>query len=152
MAEILNPDKLLATIGPFPPLARVFLATAGTLQTTLSAYFGSPVVVEVTSQELSADGTFAREVDLLRSDVREVVVRARATVEVDCDDVRSLIVGNQHGLGQILIMLDIPATFELEEVGEDHGTLWRRYRLRGDGVTYTITEIFPRTAYSALHR
>jgi chorismate-pyruvate lyase len=152
MAEVLNPDQLLEKIGSFPPLARVLLATTGTLQTTLSAFFGSPVVVEVTQQDRRPDGTFHREVNLVRKDVGEVVVQASTTVEVDRDDVRELVEGNEHGLGQILILLGIPATFELEEVGEDHGNIWRRYHIRGDRVAYTITEVFPRAAYSAIHR
>jgi hypothetical protein len=151
MAEILNPEDMLKMIGDYQPLARVFLATAGTLQSTLSAYFSTPVVVEVVSQHES-EGLIVRAVNLVRSDSGDTVVRATTTIQASRDDVLEMVRAEHHGVGQILILLDIRSQFELLEVGEDHGTVWRLYRLAGEGVSYEIREEFPRAAFSALNK
>ena len=55
MADVVDLPALLAQLQGFPPLQRVLLATAGTLQGTLSAYFGAPVTVDVVSQSVRGD-------------------------------------------------------------------------------------------------
>ena len=64
MADVVDLPALLDRIQGFPPLQRVLLATAGTLQGTLSAYFGAPVTVEVVSQTVEGEAMH-REVDLV---------------------------------------------------------------------------------------
>jgi chorismate-pyruvate lyase len=149
MAEALDPEGMLRTIARFPPLARVLIATVGTLQGTLSAYFATPVLVRVVGQHRGEDGHYERHTNLCRKDTGQVVCRASATLEVNRDDIRELIDARIHGLGQILALLDIATTFELEEVGNDR-ILWRRYRLWGEGFLFLITEHFAPAAFSVL--
>ena len=84
-----------------------------------------------------------------RKDTGQVVCRASATLEVDRDDLRELVDARTHGLGQILALLDIATTFELEDVGND-SVLWRRYRLRSEGFLFVISEHFAPEAFSVL--
>ena len=66
MAEILDLDAVLRMLDGFGPLRRVILATPGTLQGTLSAYFGEPVDVDVQVQDDDGDRKrFVREVNLV---------------------------------------------------------------------------------------
>lgn len=150
MAEILHPEVLLTKIARYAPLARIFLATPGTLQGTLSAYFGTPIGIEVRHQEHRADGSLHRVADLVRRDHGTAVVHATTTLEVEREDARELVLANQHGIGQILVMLGIHSTFELLRVGEDDACIWREYRLGGEGVRYLIREEFPRSAFSSI--
>jgi chorismate-pyruvate lyase len=122
-------------------MARILLGTVGTLQGTLSAYFATPVLVRVVSQHRADDDTYRRRTDLYRKDTGQVACRASAILEVDRPDIRELVEAGIHGLGQILTLLGIPATFELEDVGDDP-VLWRRYRLGGQGFSFLITERF----------
>lgn len=142
MAELSNPEQLLKTIKPFPPLARVVLATAGTLQTTLSAYFGVSVGVEVLSQTFGPNGPIHRRANLVRADDHLVVCRASALIHVDRRDAQELIVQGRRGLGEILLLLEVPTSFDLSDVGEEDGIIWRRYQLTGHGISYTIREEF----------
>jgi chorismate-pyruvate lyase len=148
MADVVDLSRPLETIQGFPPLRRVLLATAGTLQGTLSAYFGAPVTVEVRSQRVDAGGaTVHRVVDLVCKERRLVACRADALVHVEDPRMRELIVEGSIGLGQIAVLLGVRTTFELDEVGEDDGHFWRRYRLWGDGFEYRITERFDQDLY-----
>ena len=69
----------------------VLLATAGTLQGTLSAYFGSPVTIEVVSQAVD-DGTIRRTVDLVCKERELVTCRAHTDIHVEDGQIRQLIV------------------------------------------------------------
>ena len=53
MAELIEMTRHLELVKDFPPLQRIFLLCAGTLQGTLSAYFGTEVKVEVQGQQLA---------------------------------------------------------------------------------------------------
>jgi hypothetical protein len=148
VADVVDLARLLETIEGFPPVRRVLLATAGTLQGTLSAYFGAPVTVEVRSQRIDADGvTVHRAVDLVCKERRLVACRAEALVHVEDGAMRELIVEGSVGLGQIAALLGVRTGFELDEVGEDDRQFWRRYRLSGDGFEYRITERFDQELY-----
>ena len=120
MAEILDLEGTLATLRDFGPLRRVILSTPGTLQGTLTAYFGSQVEVDVRFQDDSRDEKhFTREVDLLCRKNEAVVCRARTDVIVEDEDLRRMLCERKMGLGQIIELLRIPCGFELEEVGSD---------------------------------
>jgi hypothetical protein len=125
------------------------MATVGTLQGTLSAYFATPVLVRVVSQHRRGDCRYERHTDLFRKDTGQVVCRASATLDIDRNDLHELIEARIHGLGQMLALLDLATTFELEEVGNG-GVLWRRYRLRGEGFSFLITEQFAPEAFTVL--
>lgn len=148
MADIVDLPALLAKVSGFPPLHRVLLATAGTLQGTLSAYLGAPVTVEVRSQTAAGDAIH-REVDLVCKELDLVACSATTEIRVDDPRVRQLIVERSIGLGQIVALLGEKATVELDEVGDGADTFWRRYRMWGDGFSYVITETFAKELYAA---
>ena len=146
MADIVDPARLLEQLRGFSPLRRVLLATAGTLQGALSAYFGAPVTVDVVSQDAD-HGVMHRTVDLVCKDRR--LVACRATTEIDVADprIREMIVERNLGLGQIATLLGVRTSFELDEVGQEASTFWRTYRLWGEGFRFRITETFPAELY-----
>jgi hypothetical protein len=148
LAEILNLDELLDAVRPFKPVGRVLLATAGTLQTTLAAYFCTPIDVCVLDQKVMADSTITRKADLVRRDIGRPVCHTSATVMVDREDVRSMVLSQMYGLGHILVLCGINAKFDLVTVGKRPTHVWRVYRLTAPGVSYQILEEFPRSAFA----
>lgn len=150
MAEILHLEEVLEKLGDLKPLHRMLMATAGTLQTTLAAYFGEPVDVEVgeQSEEDGEEGTtLLRDVALVCRNSRAVACRAHTRIEATNDLILKLIRERNIGLGQICETLGIRATFVLDDVGLDDATLWREYRLEGPGFCYRIREELPRELY-----
>jgi len=148
MAEILNPDEVLARLRGMSPLRRILLSVAGTLQTTLSAYFGESVDVEVLSQSEGDEGeNIFREIQLVCRERRIVACRAWTRIEVRNDVVRKLIRERRMGLGQICEALGLRATFVLDAAGHGDGVLWREYRLEGSGFSYHIREELPARLY-----
>ena len=148
MAEILNPEGMLEALREFGPIRRVLLATPGTLQGTLSAYFGAPVTVQVKSQGDGRDHKhFTRDVDLVCHALSLVVCRAQSRIDVEDEEIRRLIRERRIGLGQINEVLRVPTTFELEEAGAGGDSFWRVYSLEGAGFRYRIREEFPAELY-----
>jgi chorismate-pyruvate lyase len=151
VADILDPDRLLRKLRGFSPLRRVLLATPGTLQGALSAYFGAPVTVKVVEQRERADGRIDREVELVCEERGFAACHAVTEIEVNDESIKELVRDRHMGLGQIIELFRRRASFDLEEAGEDHDRFWRRYRLAGDGFTFRITETFPTAQYSDDH-
>jgi chorismate-pyruvate lyase len=149
MADVVDLAHLLAKLEGFSPLRRVLLATAGTLQGTLSAYFGSPVTIEVVSQTVD-DRTIRRTVDLVCKESELVTCRAHTDIDVEDGQIRQLIIERSIGLGQITALLGVRSTFDLESADQDDSTFWRTYRLWGDGFEYRITETFPAGLYDEI--
>lgn len=150
MAEILHLEEVLEKLGGLRPLHRMLMATAGTLQTTLAAYFGEPVDVTVGAQSEEEDergATLLREVQLVCRNSGTVACRARTRIEVQNDLILKLIRERQIGLGQICETLGLRATFLLDDVGLDDAQLWREYRLEGPGFCYHIREELPSGLY-----
>jgi chorismate-pyruvate lyase len=147
LADIVDLPALLAQLQGFPPLQRVLLATAGTLQGTLSAYLGAPVTVDVVSQTVRGDSVH-REVALVCKEQDVVACRASTEVRVADERMRQLIIDRSIGLGQIVALLGGSAQFQLDEVGDEPGEFWRRYRMWGDRFAYVITETFPKDLYA----
>ena len=150
MAEIVDQAQLLAKLRGFSPLRRLLLAIPGTLQSSLSAYFGHPVTVQVVSQATQG-AVIRRTVNLVGEDLGMVVVRAASDITVSDDHVRSLVEAQQMGIGQIVASLDVRTDFVLEDVGRGEGTFWRRYRLEGPGFTYLVREEFPTILFADVH-
>jgi hypothetical protein len=148
VADVVDLSGLLDKIQGFPPLRRVLLATAGTLQGTLSAYFGAPVTIDVLDQWVDGD-VMHRTVDLVCKERRLVACHADAVVRVEDARMRELIVERSIGLGQIAALLGVRTNFELDDVGADGAHFWRTYRLWGDGFEYRITETFADDLYPA---
>jgi hypothetical protein len=144
LAEILNPQRVLRMLHGFGPLRRVILATPGTLQGTLSAWFGTQVDVVVRSQsDLRDHKHFVREVDLVCRDPHVVACRARSEIDVESEEIRTLIQERRIGLGQISVGLGVHTAFDLEAAGTSPDGFWRRYTLEGPGFLYRIHEAFP---------
>ncbi len=146
MADIVDLPALLDRLQGFPPLHRVLLANAGTLQGTLSAFLGAPVTVDVVSQSVDGDAIH-REVDLVCKERDLVACRATTEIRVGDARMRQLIVERSIGLGQIVALLGERTNFELDEVADEPDVFWRRYRMWGDSFTYVITETFPKDLY-----
>ncbi|MGH8773894.1 MAG: hypothetical protein ACRDWI_01555 [Jiangellaceae bacterium] len=146
MADVVDLAQLLDKLEGFSPLRRVMLATAGTLQGTLSAYFGAPVTVEVVSQT-AENAKIHRVVNLVCKKRELVTCRAETEVHVEDRLMRELIAERSIGLGQISTLLGVRTNFELEAAAEDETSFWRRYRLWGDGFQFRITETFPGELY-----
>lgn len=147
MADVVDLEGVLAKLRPFSPLRRLLLATAGTLQGTLSGYFGSPVSVAVREQRVSEEGFFHRVVDLVCDAHNVAVCRAVSEVEVTDSRIHELVSQRHIGLGQISAALDLPTSFTLHDAGADDSSFWRHYRLVGAGFAYDITERFPMPLY-----
>lgn len=136
----------------FSPVKRIFLLAAGTLQGTLSAYFGVEVKVEIEIQHTTHNEERNQE-----EIVRQVVLtangmnacHAQSSLFIDRADVREQVMSQRIGIGQILEVLDVRARFTLLEVGQNKEFFWRHYKLEGEGVTYLITESFPQYWYQA---
>ncbi len=126
----------------------MLLSTAGTLQGTLSAFFGEPVTIEVVEQHETPSG-MTRIVDLVCAPKDLVVCRATTEARIDRPEIRRLLLQGELGLGQILTALGLVASFTLDEVGRGDGTFWRVYRLEGDGFSTRIRESFPERLYRA---
>ena len=150
MPEILNPEQVLDQLRAFGPVQRILLATPGTLQGTLSAYFGAPVTVSVRDQGDAADHKhFVREVDLVCERRGITACRARSEIDVEDEEIRTLIRERRIGLGQIIEVLRVPTTFELDAAGSNGDFFWREYTLEGAGFRYRIREEFPAELYLA---
>lgn len=144
MAEVL-PEKILGKLGGFSPLQRVLLATAGTLQSTLSAYFQKPVTVRVREQTLVDSYEMTRVVDLVCDG--EAVCSAWSTIITVDASIRGAIRERGLGLGQILMIKGLAPSFDLLETGQDEKEFYRVYRLEAPGVTYRIKEVFRKELY-----
>ena len=151
MIEVLALDEMLRTLRDFDPLRRVLLATPGTLQGTLAAYFGEPVDVEVLSQSQTG-ATFDRLVNLVLRERGTVVCRAQSRVVVSDDDILKLVIEQRIGLGRIAQLLRRDCFFRLESASEGEETFMRTYRLEGDGFAYDIREEFRCELYPARGR
>lgn len=148
MSELRRPEDALALLAGLAPLRRVLLATAGTLQGTLSAWFGERVDVRVVSQsELDGGKRLLREVELVGRASGATVCRATSRIEVDDEGLLADIRAGRLGLGQICEGRGLRASFVLEDAGEDATCFWRRYRLEGPGFRYAIREEFPAALY-----
>jgi hypothetical protein len=91
MAEIVDRDVVLTMLRGFTPLQRVLLATAGTLQGTLSAFFGTPVTIELVHQH-ETDGRIFREVDLVCAAKKIAVGHAMTEAQITSPEIRRLLV------------------------------------------------------------
>lgn len=150
MAELVDQKSVLEKINSFKPLWRILLATPGTLQSTLSAYFGTPISVEVTGQEHKGD-VIHRKVNLFSPEKEMVVCRAVSDIELEDKTMRRMIEAKEIGIGQIIRTLEAGAEFHLHDVGQANGTFWREYTLVGAGFKFVIKEDFPKILYADVH-
>lgn len=157
MAEVYPVNEVLKQVKDFEPLQRILLSTAGTLQSTLSAYFAKPVKVEVRSQSEPESAELPlftkRNVYLFIHEGEGkgkhplVVCSASSEITVSSWVIADLIMKETLGLGQIMESLGIRPSFSLQEVGRNAVSFWRLYTLEGGDVTYKIRETFPMNLY-----
>lgn len=148
MADVVEVERALAMVKGFDPIQRVLLTCTGTLQGTLSAWFGGPMEIAVVEQtehrEKNLD--FARSIEMRYQD--QCVMRAFSGIRTTREDVKSLVKEQRLGLGQILEKLEIRPEFVLVEAEQDDESFWRVYELHGAGMLYRIKEIFPKCWYT----
>lgn len=145
MAELMEITRALEQVQDYNPLQRVLLTCAGTLQGTLSAYFGAEVAVRIQRQDHQGNGIIYRSVSLLAGP--RVVCTADSALKIARKDIRQEVLARQLGIGQILEKLGVTPRFDLLEVGHDPECFWREYELKAEGVSYRITEVFPSDLY-----
>lgn len=145
MAELIEITEALEKVQEFPPWHRVLLTCTGTLQGTLSAYFGHEVTVHVVNQAKQAKDLVERTVEMKVGD--RVVCTAASSLTIKREDILEAVMTKRIGIGQILEKLDVRAKFQLLSVGKDTNSFWREYELKAKGVTFQITEEFPMALY-----
>ena len=147
--HIVEVERALEMVQQFHPIQRVFLTCTGTLQGTLSAWFGGPMQIHVIAQtqegRLNLDWV-ARRVIKMEFHGR-CMMKAESVITTSREDVRDLLLEKQLGLGQIMEKLGIRPEFKLVEANQDYETFWRVYQLLGSGVTYRIREEVPQCYY-----
>lgn len=150
MAEELDIPSLLKQLEPFElsPIERVLAGHTGTVQVLLSLWFNQPVVVDVTSQEVTGAG-ITREVKLVlqRSGLavawaHSIIPRASNLPKI-MEDVEE----QNLGLGQIAVKHQIPTSRQITELDATDLAIRRKYVMEGQGLRYVITEQFDRTLY-----
>jgi hypothetical protein len=145
MAELIEITRALEMVREFSPLERILLTCSGTLQGTLSAYFGREIKVSVTSQEMDANGIIRRNADL--HDGKVVVCQASSQLTIQAPEIREQVLARDLGIGQVLETQGLRPSIELDQVGRNDLQFWRAYTLRAPGVTYVIKETFPQVLY-----
>ena len=144
MSELIEITRALELVKEFNPLQRVLLTCAGTLQGTLSAFFGQEIGVRVIMQEESGS-ELIRAAQLHTPQL--IVCTANSQLTVTRPDVLEKVLSQEIGIGQVLAVLDVRPAFELLEVGQDAGSFWRSYQLAAPGVVYRISESFSQVLY-----
>jgi hypothetical protein len=144
MSELIEITRALELVKEFNPLQRVLLTCAGTLQGTLSAFFGQEIGVRVIMQEESG-GELIRAAQLHTPQL--IVCTANSQLTVTRPDVLEKVLSQEIGIGQVLAVLDVRPAFDLLEVGQDASNFWRTYRLAAPGVVYRISESFSQALY-----
>lgn len=125
---------------------RIILANYGTNQTLLALIFDKRSQLQLVDQKES-DGVINRLVYLIYGDAicciaNTVIPRARNRPDVILD-----IVAGKLGLGQIVVVHNLPNRRALLDVGRDRASFWRTYTIEGKEVYLKIHEHFPRKPF-----
>ncbi len=152
MADVVEIEQALAVVQDFKPLQRVLLTCTGTLQGTLSAWFGGPMEIAVVEQARmeNLDKGSPSQIHHRTIEMRhkaQCVMKAESAIYTAREDVRALVLERKLGLGQIMEKLGIRPEFKLIEAAQDDEHFWRVYKLHAPDVTYTIKETFPQCHY-----
>lgn len=129
---------------------QVILGHFGTVQTLLSLIFGVPVNVrdiQMEEQEGGEEGAIIRRVKLMANN--RVVCEATSNIPVERNrfDVVHDITSGKLGLGQIVVVNEVPNKRVLLEVGRDTDAFWRTYAIEGPDLYIKIHEHFPRKPF-----
>lgn len=128
---------------------QVILGHFGTVQTLLSLIFGVPVKVDLIQQS-EKEHTIKRTVNLV---CREQVVALAVTqipTGLNHPEVLLDITAGKLGLGQIVVLHQIPNKRNLISVGRDEGGFWRSYTIEGPQLFLEISEFFPRLPFEEI--
>lgn len=122
---------------------QVILGHFGTVQTLLSLIFDLPVNVRDIEMDEEA-GVIIRSVKLVVGET--VIGRATSRIprEKNREDVLKDITSGRLGLGQVVVMHEIPNRRILGEVGKDKAAFWRTYTIEGSELFIEIHEHFYR--------
>ncbi|MBA7653796.1 hypothetical protein ES703_61657 [subsurface metagenome] len=131
---------------------QVILGNFGTVQTLLSLIFMVPVnVYDIKMEELNRE--IIRTVHLRAGGPDQAVVcEAKSRIPIDRNgfDVVHDIRSGKLGLGQIVVVNEIPNHRVLNEVARDDFAFWRTYTIEGPGLFIEIHEHFPREPFEAV--
>jgi len=148
MGDVLEVERALAFVEGFHPVQRILLTCTGTLQGTLSAWFGGPMEIHVVDQGQEDAMVFNRKIEMRYEG--QCIMEAESVVTTTREDVRGLVKARELGIGQIMEKLGIRPEFKLLVAGQDDESFWRVYKLFGSGVTYRIKEVFPQCYYKSV--
>ena len=129
--------------GSFTPMERVVLTANGNLQRIMSAYYGSPVTVQVKKCQKVENSSmlYDREVDLVSSG--RVFCTAVGKIQLLDGSCVDAVESKKIGVGQLFRYLGALPRFVLHEAGrKEGGILWRRYSLSCDQLTCEFIETF----------
>lgn len=125
---------------------QVILGHFGTVQTLLSLIFGDPVKVHLKEQQ-GRDNGILRAVHL----VCEIGVVCHATSHIPLEknrpDILRDIGAGTLGLGQIVVVHQIPHRRRLVRVGRTPHAFSRTYTIEGPELFLEISEYFPREPF-----
>ena len=130
------------------PIERVVLGHTGTVQLLLSLLLDDPVDIKVLHQS-TQDGVLIRETSLVRRSDGEEVAHAlsKISMELNAQEVIADALAGQLGIGQIAIKHMIPTERRIVDLEVKRDTLSRTYTMTGPGLSYNITETFPRDLF-----
>ncbi len=129
---------------------QVILGHFGTVQTLLSLIFKEPVTVKVVEQESrdnESENEILRSVHLLCEIGMVCYATSHIPLERNRSDVLADISAGTRGLGQIVVVHQIPNRRVLANVGRNPNAFWRDYTIEGPQLFLQIHEYFPRAPF-----
>ena len=150
IAEELDIAAVLAELEPhnLSPIERVLAAHTGPVQLLLSLHFGTPVDVKLVEQR-EEHGELRRQAVLVLRRTGQEACFARSVIPIGANgpEVLADVRAGTLGLGQIAVRHRIPTERRVLEIAVTPAQVRRSYVMRGPGLHYRITEIFPRDLY-----
>lgn len=141
--DILAPREITTVLpAGFTGLERIVLSANGNLQRLMSAYYNSPVSVEIIKNDrVGQTSIFEREVNL--TCFGKAFCNAKSTVTIKKEEHLRLVLEEKVGIGQLFFHLRLLPSFVLLQAGRSGGvSLWREYRLEADSIVCEIREEF----------
>jgi len=149
--EELDFQELLDRFGKdsFQKGEQIILANFGTNQTLLSLIFGVPNEVHVIDQ-VEKDGQIIRQVNLTCGGTIVCYANTKIPRARNQEDVLKDISAGQLGLGQIVVVHNLPTKRALIDIGRDSSGFWRTYAIDGLDIYLEIHEYFPREPFEEI--
>lgn len=128
---------------------QIVLANFGTNQTLLSLIFQEPCNVRLINQK-EEEGIINRQVHLFFGETVPCLANTKIPKARNRDDVLSDIIAGSLGLGQIVVLHNLPNRRILLDIGRNSHAFWRTYAIEGPEVYLEIHEYFPREPFEAI--